>query len=201
MLQNSKYTPWVATTFGSLKAATMLQVVSYLPIVSGLVNLFLGGFIGRMREVHFKYSADRVDRRLATQTDRPDIWSLVLRERESALSLDEMHSNADMFMIAGTETTATVLSGLVYYLLLNPEKMKTLKEEIRGTFKSRQHISLGRLSQLKYLQACIEEALRLYPPAPIGLPRLTPPGGTAICGEWVPEKASRDGDRHASYLT
>jgi hypothetical protein len=201
MLQNSKYIPWVATTFASLKAATLLQVVSSLPIVSGLVNLLLGGFIGHMREVHYKYSADRVDRRLATQTDRPDIWSLVLRKGENALSLDEMHSNADLFMIAGTETTASVLSGLVYFLLLNPEKMETLKEEIRGAFKSRQDINMGSLSQLKYLQACIEEALRLYPPAPTGLPRLTPPGGTAICGEWVPEKASRDGDRHASYLS
>src|SRR3954454_15757045 len=116
MLQNSKYIPWVATTFASLKAATLLQVVSSLPIVSGLVNLLLGGYIGHMREVHYKYSADRVDRRLATQTDRPDIWSLVLRKGENALSLDEMHSNGDLFMIAGTETTASVLSGLVYFL-------------------------------------------------------------------------------------
>ena len=161
--------------------------------MSGLVNLLLGRFINHMREVHFKYSTDRVDRRLATQTDRPDIWTLVLRqEGEKALSLGEMHSNADLFMIAGTETTATLLSGLTYYLLVNPEKMKTLQEEIRSAFKSRQDISMGRLSQLNYLHACVEEALRMYIPAPIGLPTSTPPGGTAICGEWVPEKVGAD---------
>ncbi|KAF1810767.1 benzoate 4-monooxygenase cytochrome P450 [Eremomyces bilateralis CBS 781.70] len=187
MLQNSKYTPWVTTIFNSLKATTMLQAISFLPVVSSLVNLLLGRFIIHARNVHFRYSTDRVDRRLVTQTDRPDIWTLVLRQvGEKALSLGEMHANADLFMIAGTETTATLLSGLLYYLLMNPEKMKKLKDEIRSAFQSQQDIRMGGLVRLKYLHACIEEGLRMYPPAPTGLPRLTPPGGTAICGEWVP---------------
>jgi hypothetical protein len=161
----------------------MLIVVSNLPVVSSLVNLLLGRFIIRARQAHFKYSADRVDRRLASRSTRPDIWTQVLRqEGERALSLDEMRSNADMFMIAGTETTATLVSGL----LMNPDKMSTLQDEIRGTFEAREDMTMGRLAQMKYLNACIEEGLRMYPPVPIGLPRLTPVGGTAICGEWIP---------------
>jgi cytochrome P450 len=160
-------------------------------VVSSLVNLLLGRFIVRARQAHFKHSADRVDRRLASRTTRPDIWTQVLRqEGERALSLDEMHSNADMFMIAGTETTATLVSGLIYYLLMNPDKIRTLQDEIRGAFEAREDMTIGRLAQLKYLNACIEEGLRVYPPVPIGLPRLTPPGGTAICGEWIPANVS-----------
>jgi cytochrome P450 len=191
MLQNSKYIPWVKIIFDSVIGATMLMAVSSLPVVSSLVNLLLGRFIVRARQAHFKYSADRVDRRLALRTARPDIWTQVLRqEGERALSLDDMHSNADMFMIAGTETTATLVSGLIYYLLMNLNKMRTLQDEIRGTFETREDITMGRLAQLKYLNACIEEGLRMYPPVPIGLPRLTPPGGTAICGEWIPANVS-----------
>lgn len=38
--------------------------------------------------------------------DQPDIWNLVLSAEEGKnLSLNEMHSNADLFMLAGTDTT------------------------------------------------------------------------------------------------
>jgi len=90
-------------------------------------------------------------------------------------------------MIAGTETTATLLSGLVYLLLRNPGPMRQLTDEIRESFNSPEEMTLGSLARLKYLHACLEEALRLYPPIPTGLQRRTPPGGTAICGKYVPE--------------
>lgn len=169
----------------------MLMVINSLPVVSSLINLLLGGFILRARQAHFKYSTDRVDRRLSAQTTRPDIWTQVLRrEGDKSLSLAEMHSNSDLFMIAGTETTATLASGLIYYLLMNPEKMKNLQDELRETFKEREEINMTRLTHLKYLNACVEEGLRIYPPVPVGLPRRTPVGGTAICGEWIPADAS-----------
>ena len=42
--------------------------------------------------------------------ERPDFWKLVLeRQGDERLSVPEMHSNAAIFMIAGTETTATLL--------------------------------------------------------------------------------------------
>jgi cytochrome P450 len=170
----------------------MLMVINALPVVSNFVNFLLGGLIKRARRRHLKYSADRVDRRLASQTTRPDIWTQVLRrEGNQALSLGEMYANSDLFMIAGTETTATLVSGLFYHLLMNPEKMKKLQDEIRAAFKEREDINMVHLAQLNYLNACIEEGFRVHPPVPSGLPRVTPPGGTAICGEWIPANASR----------
>lgn len=44
------------------------------------------------------------------------------------------------------------------------------------------------LALLKYLHAAIEEGLRMYPPAPFGLPRWTPAAGAEICGQNVPPK-------------
>jgi cytochrome P450 len=108
MLENPEYIPLVKTIFGSLKAATMLRVINSIQLLSSALNFFIGGYINKVREQHMKYSHDRVDRRLARKTNRSDIWTLVLRqEGEKALSLGEMHSNSDLFMIAGTETTAT----------------------------------------------------------------------------------------------
>jgi cytochrome P450 len=188
MLKNSQYIPWVSTVFESIRGGATLQALSIFPAISIVIKVLLERFIHRKRLEHFQYSIDRVDRRLAIKTERPDIWTFVLRqEGDRALSLAEMHSNADVFMIAGTETTATLLSGLVYLLLRNPGPMRQLTDEIRESFNSPEEMTLGSLARLKYLHACLEEALRLYPPIPTGLQRRTPPGGTAICGKYVPE--------------
>lgn len=90
-------------------------------------------------------------------------------------------------MIAGTETTATLLSGLTYYLLSNPSKLRKLVNEIRSTFASESDISIERLQALPYLNACLEEGLRMYPPVSNGLARITPPGAPIeIDGKEVP---------------
>lgn len=36
-----------------------------------------------------------------------------------------------------------------------------------------------------YLNAVIEEGLRVAPPFPAGLPRVVPLGGDTVCGEWL----------------
>lgn len=36
------------------------------------------------------------------------------------------------------------------------------------------------------LEGCINEALRLFPPVPSGLQRMTPPEGVKIAGRYIP---------------
>lgn len=76
--------------------------------------------------------------------------------------------------------------GLLWYLHVNPEVFATLTIEIRDTFQSLDDITLQRCTELQYLQACIEEALRMHSPIPIGLPRVTPRKGMIIDGKYVP---------------
>ena len=97
-----------------------------------------------------------------------------------------MDANASLFMIAGTETTATLVSGLTFFLLSKPECMKKLVDEIRGAFASAEDMTMERLAALPYLNACMKEALRMYPPVPLGLPRVTPKDGSTISGQFVP---------------
>lgn len=102
------------------------------------------------------------------------------------MTVPEMEANANIFMIAGTETTATALSGLVFYLLKNPAKLAKLQAEIRTSFSGPADFTFEKLQAPPYLQACLEEGLRIYPPVPTGLPRLTPKGGLTIDGVHVP---------------
>ena len=43
------------------------------------------------------------------------------------------------------------------------------------------------VKDLPYLQACIDEALRLHSTSAIGLPRIVPEGGAVVCDEFFPE--------------
>ena len=80
------------------------------------------------------------------------------------------------------------MTGLLWYLHANPEVLSTLTIEIRNAFQSLDDITLQRCTELPYLQACIEEGLRVHNPVQIGLPRVTPPQGMIIDGKFVPRQ-------------
>ena len=72
-------------------------------------------------------------------------------------------------------------------LMRNPRVYKKLTEEIRGAFKSEEDIRLVRtMEELPYLTACLEENLRIFPPAPIGFLRSVNQGGDIIDGHAIP---------------
>ena len=89
-------------------------------------------------------------------------------------------------MVAGSETTATALSGQLYYLCKTPAALQKLANEIRTAFKSEGDIDILSTQNLAYLDACIHEGLRVFPAVPGSNPRITPKGGNTIFGEHVP---------------
>lgn len=191
MLDDSKFSPWVSAIFAGVKLNTWFRGLRDMhPLIRLFVNqvLFKVKSSRKKLQEHWRYAADRVDRRLASTPEKPDFWTRILEKSHGpdALSIDEHHSIASLFMVAGTETTATALSGTTYYLLRNPDAMRKLVTEIRTACSSFDELTLDSLQRLKYLHAVLQEGLRMYPPVPIGLPRRTPEGGAAICGEWVP---------------
>lgn len=101
-----------------------------------------------------------------------------------------MIANAEILIIGGSETTASLLSGVTYLLLTNQDAYEKLKDEVRNAFQSQDEINLISVAQLPYLQACLEEGLRMYPPVANGLPRVCPPGGATILGNFIPENVS-----------
>ena len=92
--------------------------------------------------------------------------------------------------VAGSETTASSLAALINNLLRHPRVYAKLKQEIRTTFSSEDEIKLSVANSLTYLNACIEENLRIFPPAPIGFLRAIQQGGDIIDGYQVPEGVS-----------
>lgn len=111
LLDKMEYSQWVASVFGAVKMLPFLQICEYYPLLGYLLHKLEPKWARKMRDTHFRHSADRVDSRLADGSDKPDIWNLLLSEdgKQHRLTLDEMHSNSETFMLAGTETTGKIL--------------------------------------------------------------------------------------------
>jgi cytochrome P450 len=62
---------------------------------------------------------------------------------------------------------------------------------VRSTFSSEKEINFVSVNQLSYMLACLNEALRMYPPVANGLPRVVSKGGAQILGQYIPERVRR----------
>lgn len=87
-------------------------------------------------------------------------------------------------MIAGHVTTQITLTYIQHHLSLSPSLQTRLRNELL-TLPSTTS-GMQDLDSLPLLDAVIKETLRLHPPTPDILPRLTPPGGAVIEGYFVP---------------
>lgn len=91
--------------------------------------------------------------------------------------------------IAGGETVATEIAGIIYYLTKSQKVYERLVGEIRQAFTAYADISSAASQRLPYLQAVIEEGLRIYPSGALGFPRKSP--GIRVDGHWVPQGVIR----------
>nr|A0A2Z6FZ20.1 RecName: Full=Cytochrome P450 monooxygenase btcC; AltName: Full=Betaestacins biosynthesis cluster protein C [Neocamarosporium betae]BBE36500.1 putative cytochrome P450 [Neocamarosporium betae] len=96
-----------------------------------------------------------------------------------------LQGQAAALVSGGTETSSTLLSSLIYNLLAHPAHLARLQYEVRNAFSQSGEIDIESTKQLKYLQAVIDESLRIFPPVGFGLPRVCP--GAMIGGVYVPK--------------
>lgn len=127
----------------------------------------------------------RIDEGL--RREHRDFLYYILRQNEKGgVSQDEIILNSALFIVAGSETTASLLSGLLMWLLRTPQAYHKLADEIRSNFATAADMHFLQLQELPYMNACIDEALRIFPPVPTGLTRTVPKDGDTVAGEFLP---------------
>ncbi|USP80377.1 UbiH, 2-polyprenyl-6-methoxyphenol hydroxylase and related FAD-dependent oxidoreductase [Curvularia clavata] len=93
-------------------------------------------------------------------------------------------------LLAGSDTTAISLRAVFYYLLKNNNSYRTLQKEIddaNTAGKLSPIITFSESLQLKYLQACLKEAMRMHPGVQFPLERVVPAGGATLCDVYLRE--------------
>ena len=102
-------------------------------------------------------------------------------------------------MIAGSDTVGNALTQLHYHLLVNPEKLARLKQEVQDFKKSATSAPKWQdLKQLPYLTACIDEILRLANTVTHRLARVAPKEGLRYKQYYLPAGTSVS---MSTYLT
>ncbi|KAI8631573.1 cytochrome P450 [Xylariaceae sp. FL1651] len=184
LLEKHAYSNWAATIFKTLVVLPAVQMIQFYTLSRTLFSLLEPKSVKKMRLDHFNHTVTRVDKRLKNGSTKPGLWNLV--EESGVLTPGKIYTNAELFMMAGNETNASLLTGTMYYLLKNFDKMRILTDKIRGRFKCNKKITFEALSQLQYLNACLREGLRVYPSIPTAIPREIAEGGNIVIGKWLP---------------
>ncbi|EDU46123.1 CypX Cytochrome P450 [Pyrenophora tritici-repentis] len=188
-LENSDYHPWVAMIFLGLKGNTQMLALLKMPALSWILRLVISKENMQKRLESKAMTDKKVEKRLAlgsAPNGRKDFMTYILRHNdEKGMSHQEILGNSEALIVAGSETTASALSGLTYYITTNPQALERLQHEIRTAFSTEKEITMLSTAHLKYLTACIEEALRVYPPAPETPPRVSP--GEYVNGYYIPK--------------
>jgi cytochrome P450 len=130
------------------------------------------------RQAHRTHTQEAIAKRLANAAayNRNDIMDSMLQTRggKNELSDLELEGNANLLLVAGSETVATFLSGATYWLCRNPDVLDRLTSEMRAAFETESEITIRNVSaNLPYMDACIQEAFRIYPPVVTGMERRT----------------------------
>ncbi|XP_029843194.2 cytochrome P450 3A2-like [Ixodes scapularis] len=84
--------------------------------------------------------------------------------RKRVLSNAEVHANAQVFLIAGTETSRTALTFTSYLLAKFQDVQDRLRTEITAVLERDGKFSYDNVFSMRYLDQVISESLRFYPP-------------------------------------
>ncbi|KAF2207353.1 hypothetical protein CERZMDRAFT_102447 [Cercospora zeae-maydis SCOH1-5] len=172
---------------------------TYLPIHTLHLDKLFFRKIASGRARYMAYSkqqaAERMRQTTGDTTSRKDFFHHLLNatdpETNQGFSTPELWGESNLLIIAGSDTTSTALAATIFYLTHNPGALSQLSQSIRSTFSRVEeiHISpkLTTATNLPYLRACIDEAMRLSPSVGGLLPRQVLPGGIVIDNEQIPQ--------------
>ncbi|KAK9415588.1 putative Cytochrome P450 [Seiridium unicorne] len=190
-LDKDVHHPWISVTFGALMQGALVDVLNRFPLLAKFILVAFRRKISKMTadtRMNENWALQAVQRRIRSKNPRQDFLARILDQRDPSIISDEqIAAHASDLVVAGSDTSATALSACIYYLLRVPSAKLKLQTEIREEFGQYDDINGASTSALEYLNAVIREALRMYPPLPLGLPRVVPLGGATVNGEFLPE--------------
>ncbi|THH00159.1 hypothetical protein EW026_g2323 [Hermanssonia centrifuga] len=135
-----------------------------------------------------------VKRRVDGGSIHPDLFHYLMDEdgvEPIKPSLETCAIDGQLAIIAGSDTAATALAHLWYFLLSQPQCFNRLRKEVDDAFPPGEDslMDLARQGAMPYLNACINESLRLYPPVLTGLQRrvVSGTGGRMVGPHFVPD--------------
>ncbi|KAI8966553.1 cytochrome P450 monooxygenase [Daldinia sp. FL1419] len=138
-----------------------------------------------------------ISERFQGQKDVDDMMGSFIRH---GLTEHECGAEAMIQVIAGSDTTATVIRTTLAYLMSTPRVYSKLKTMIKQCVERNEvsaPITYEEAQKLPYLKAIILEGIRMRSPTPYGHYKSVPPEGDMINGMFIPGGTAIGHNSHA----
>lgn len=124
-----------------------------------------------------------LQQRRASKTQHDDLLDMLIHakyENGSTMTNKQLIDEILILFVAGHETTANALTFTLKLLAQNKDALKKVEAEV--AYVNAQNVSpLKEITLLNYTKCCIEESLRLYPPA------------------WITDRVNTEDDKIGNY--
>jgi cytochrome P450 len=88
-------------------------------------------------------------------------------------------------VVAGSDITAISLSRVVYHLMISPQCLPKLRQEIQDRGFGHKRMTFKESQDMTYLRAVIKEASRLHPATGLPLWQVVPQGDLQLSHHWL----------------
>ena len=157
-LQNDDYHPWMRMIFNAILYVHWIRTLQRFFDVRSVILRIMPKKMVERRKWHIGLVEEKVRRRKTREPDYVDFMSHLLKAEEAGrLTIPDLVANANLMVIAGSETTATILSGAIYFLLTHQKCYDKLKDEVRTSFGSADDINIAAISRLEYINGIVDE--------------------------------------------
>ncbi|PHH74101.1 hypothetical protein CDD82_5101 [Ophiocordyceps australis] len=203
-LEQTKSHPWVKMITSHLKYSALSVCLRFYSPLDILMPMF-APWLRREKWKFLNMAREKVLGRLRRRDSKQldDIFAACVTpddEKPIMMDMDELVGTFTFLIVSGSETTATVLTGIANYLCRNARVLKLLTEEIRAV-PSERSLTLASTATMPYLNAVLKEGMRLCHPVPGTLSRVVPSEGKVIGGHFVPGNTVVGIPSYAAYTS
>lgn len=162
-----------------IDAMSLIMVIANVPYMSEVARLSPNP----IKDLE-DWLEEALEERKLRGREVPDVFGYLLDEDKQSgwkHTKEELISDAMLMVIAGSDTFSIAMSLCLYHVIVYPESLRILRQELDSVFHGDHCNDFDNLAkECPYLNAIINETLRMYPPVASGLQCETPGNGQAM---------------------